>query len=29
MRILIAEAESVVRDVARLTLEMSGHEVHA
>jgi len=27
MRILIAEDESVVRDVARVTLEMSGHEV--
>lgn len=27
MRILIAEDESVVRDVVRVTLEMSGHEV--
>lgn len=27
MRILIAEDESVVRDVMRVTLELSGHEV--
>ena len=27
MRILIAEDESVVRDVVRVTLEMNGHEV--